>query len=98
MIGDIYIKNIDHKQQSCEIGIHIVNDSYKSKGYGTIAVKQMIQRIIKETEIEAVYAETKRSNDRCKRMLKKAGFFKIGVKEQYDVYIYRMVQETTKEA
>ena len=39
VIGDIYLKQINYVSQTCEMGIHIVNDSYKGKGYGTQAEK-----------------------------------------------------------
>ena len=37
VVGDIYLKHIDLAAQTCEMGIHIVNDNYKGKGYGTKA-------------------------------------------------------------
>ena len=32
VIGDVYLKNIDPVNKSCEIGIHMVSDKFKGKG------------------------------------------------------------------
>lgn len=41
VIGDVYLKNIDNRNKSCELGIHMINNHYKGKGYGTQALQQI---------------------------------------------------------
>ena len=92
IIGDIYLKNIDTLQRSCEIGIHMMNDTYKNKGYGTTALKQMIQRITEEQRFEFVFAKTTDNNVRCIRMLKKTGFNETEQNNGCLVYTYRITE------
>ena len=43
VIGDIYLKQLDQMTRSCEMGIHLINDTYKNKGYGTQAEKLLLK-------------------------------------------------------
>lgn len=40
------VKNIDHTQKTCMIGISLVNDNYKNMGYGTEAEIQTLMHLI----------------------------------------------------
>ena len=90
VIGDIYIKNISLECSSCEIGIHMMNDCYKGKGYGTTALQQMLQHIKQTTEIKEVYSQTKPDNIRCIRILEKANFQNISNHAQELIYVYKI--------
>jgi len=74
VIGDIYLKQINYVSQTCEMGIHIVNDSYKGKGYGTQAEKILLAYAFNELNMKAVYVDTLVKNERSMHVLKKAGF------------------------
>ena len=74
VIGDIYLKHINTDNRSCEMGIHLVNDFYKNKGFGTGAIRQMLEYTFNTLEMESVCAETKIENERSYRALIKAGF------------------------
>ena len=78
VIGDIYLKHHDPALKCCDIGIHIVNDQYKGKGYGTQAERLLLNYIFKELKMKTVYAETLIKNERSAHVLKKAGFMEIG--------------------
>ena len=76
VIGDIYLKNINAVNRTCEIGIHLINDSVKGKGYGTAAMKQMLKYIAERTEITTVFADSHITNLKSCKMLENAGFIK----------------------
>lgn len=78
VIGDIYLKHIDSTTRSAEMGIHIVHDKYKNKGYSTNAEKLLLQHAFSELGLEVIYANTLTKNERSKRALIKAGFREIG--------------------
>ena len=86
VIGDIYLKHIDSTERSAEMGIHIVNDRYKNKGYGTYAEKLLLQRAFCEFGLDVVYAHTLIKNKRSKRALIKAGFREIDNDDQFSYY------------
>ena len=78
VIGDIYLKHIDQANHCCELGIHMINDAYKGKGYGTQAIQLILVYAFTNLKMNMVYANTFIDNDRSTRALKKAGFTEIG--------------------
>lgn len=82
VIGDIYLKNIDPLSKSCEIGIHMVSDNFKGKGYGTQAERQVLEYAFNKLNMESVYAHTFAKNHRSRKALIKAGFAPIEINEQ----------------
>ena len=78
VIGDIYLKHIDPTKHCCELGIHMINDAYKGKGYGTQAIQLILVYAFTNLKMNMVYANTFIDNDRSTRALKKAGFTEIG--------------------
>ena len=87
VIGDVYLKHIDQSSRTCELGIYIVNDNFKGKGYGTTAVQKITAYAFCEMKMNAVYADTLKKNIKCQRMLEKAGYIKIGSDEK--MYYYK---------
>lgn len=77
IIGDIYLKHLDPELESCDIGVHIVNDQYKGKGYGTQAEKILLSYIFNKLKMKTVYAETLIKNERSAHVLKKVGFIEV---------------------
>ena len=77
VIGDIYLKHINFVSQTCEMGIHIVNDKYKGKGYGTQAEMILLAYAFNKLNMKAVYANTLINNERSMHVLKKAGFIEV---------------------
>ena len=77
IIGDIYLKHIDSVTESCEMGIHIMNDEYKGKGYGTQAERLILSYAFKKLNMQTVYADTLIKNKRSAHVLEKVGFIEI---------------------
>lgn len=73
-IGELVLKNIDHAQKCCTMGISMKNDAFKNKGYGTQAEIMAIEYAFDELGMESVYADALLQNLRSQHVLKKAGF------------------------
>ena len=78
IIGDIYLKHIDTVKNSCEMGIHLANDTYKGKGYGTQAERFILHYAFHQLHMDVVYADTRTENERSRHTLEKAGFTQTG--------------------
>ena len=87
VIGDVYLKHFDSVNHTCEIGIHMVNDLYKNRGYGTQALKRMVEYAFCNLDIEAIYAETLITNHRSNKALIKAGYKLIAQNDEMCKYI-----------
>lgn len=85
VIGDIYLKQVNHDKHTCEIGIHLINDCYKNKGYGTNAIKLLLSYAFNELKMEKVFANSLVANTRSQRVLAKAGFV---LTKRDEVYFY----------
>ena len=77
VIGDVYLKHIDYFAGTCEMGIHMINDDYKGKGYGTQAERLMLEHAFQTLNMNTVYADTLVTNQRSQHVLEKAGFRSI---------------------
>ena len=84
-IGEIVLKNIDRDRKCCTMGITLVNDNYKGKGYGTAAERMTLQYAFDELGMETVYADSLLGNLRSQHVLKKAGFEETG---RDDTFVY----------
>ena len=71
IVGDIYLKDIDLAAQTCEMGIHIVNDNYKGKGYGTKAEQVLLHHVFTKLNMKTIYAEALIKNKRSIHVLKR---------------------------
>lgn len=49
IIDDIYLKDLNPKLESCDIGFYIVNDQYKGNGYSTQAKKYILNKLETKT-------------------------------------------------
>lgn len=85
VIGDIALQDIDWKNRSCSIGLGISKKEYRSKGYGTEAVKIIIDYGFNNLGIERITANTLEQNEGAQRSLEKCGFILEG-RERKAVY------------
>ena len=53
-IGEISFKRINYEKSQCELGIMIVNDRYKSQGYGTEAIGLAIDYVFNNLLIKKI--------------------------------------------
>ncbi len=73
-IGNCMYYDIDTELAQAEFGIMIGNSNYWNDGYGTDAVRTMIQYIFTSTWLRRIYLHTLSDNVRAQRAFTKAGF------------------------
>jgi len=74
IVGECKLKNIDFEKRECSLGIHLQNDSVKSKGYGTQAERLVLCYAFEELGMTAVNADAALKNTRSQHVLEKVGF------------------------
>lgn len=73
-IGEIQIKRIETEKLCGTLGVHLVNDIFKGKGYGTEAIRLLIDYAINILGLKTIYADAVHRNYRSKHILGKLGF------------------------
>ena len=77
-IGQITLDNIDWKNRNAELGIVIGNKEYWGKGYGTDAIKILLDHTFNEINLYKVYLRVFDYNQRGVRCYEKCGFKEEG--------------------
>lgn len=85
-IGEVQIKYINNIVKKGNLGIHLVNDSVKGKGYGTEAEKLMIQYAFQQLGLNTLYADAVLRNTRSQYIMKKLGFQYVYEDEGFKYY------------
>lgn len=86
-IGEIQLKQIDRERRECTLSIHMQNDAYKGRGYGTCAERLALQYAFEVLDMTAVNADVIAKNMRSQHVLEKVGF--RFVKEENGFKYYR---------
>jgi len=73
-IGEIQIKHIDLEKLCGTLSVHLVNDSFKGNGYGTEALRLLIDYAINTLSLKTIYADAIHRNHRSKHIMEKLGF------------------------
>lgn len=73
-IGEIQIKRIDTEKLCGTLSVHLINDSFKGKGYGTEAQRLLIDHVANTLGLKTIYADAVHRNYRSKHILEKLGF------------------------
>ncbi len=87
-IGELQLKQIDLKNKTCTLSIHLQNDSVKGQGCGTEAERLAVEYAFEELGLETVFADTVLKNTRSQHVLEKVGFRFI--REENDFRYYRI--------
>lgn len=85
VIGDVALQDIDWKNRSCSLGLGIAKLAHRSKGYGTEAVKLLLDYGFTNLGLERIVANTLEQNRGAQRSLEKLGFALEG-RERQAVY------------
>lgn len=86
MIGEIKLKYIDFDKCECSMGVHLLNDTVKGKGYGTRAEQLILDYAFYELKMKAVNADALLGNTRSQHVLEKAGFRYVGEDDRFKYY------------
>lgn len=103
-IGGCGINNYDWKNGTAEVGIFIGNQQFRDKGYGTDAMKVLIEFIFQHTNINRIQLSTYSFNERAYKSYLKCGFKEEGRLRQrifrygtyYDEIIMGLLREEYK--
>lgn len=88
-IGEMQFKRIDREKGQCELGIILVSNEIKGKGYGTEATQMAIDYAFSNLQLKYVYLDTMGRNIRAQKICRKLGFEFLNKEEQhYDMKSY----------
>ena len=73
-IGNCMCYDYNERRKQAEFGIMIGDRNYWGKGYGTDAVKTLLEHIFTSTDIRRLYLHTLASNVRAQRAFENVGF------------------------
>lgn len=77
-IGNVMYYNIDSLRQEAELGITVGERSYWNRGYGTEAVRLLVEHLLTQVGLRRVHLKTLSWNGRARRSFQKAGFAECG--------------------
>jgi RimJ/RimL family protein N-acetyltransferase len=77
-IGEIALADVDRRNGSAEVGIFIGEPEEWGKGYGTEAVRALVDFGFGELRLERIWLEVWTENGRARRAYEKAGFVHEG--------------------
>ncbi len=82
MIGTVSIEQINFINRTGTLGIFIGDKDYRDKGYGTEAIKLILEYAFQYINLNNVMLTVMSYNDRAKRCYEKCGFKEFGRRHQ----------------
>ena len=82
LIGNCGFINIDHLNQTAEVGIFIGNKNYWNRGYGTEALSLLMDYGFKALKFHNIGLRVFSFNERAKRAYEKIGFKPVGKRRE----------------
>ncbi len=82
-IGELVLKAIDRDAKTCELGVCLVHDGVKGRGFGTRAEQLALRLAFGALGMRTVYADTLPMNKRSRRVLEKVGFVPLGERDGF---------------
>lgn len=82
LIGKCCIENIDYLNQTAEVGIFIGNKDFWNKGYGTEAMRLLLDYGFKALNLHNIIIEVYSFNKRAIKSYEKIGFKQIGKRRE----------------
>ena len=82
LIGNCGFTDIDYLNQTAEVGIFIGEKNYWSKGYGTEALKLLIDYGFKALNLHNIFLKVFAFNKRAIKSYEKVGFKTIGIRRE----------------
>lgn len=78
MIGTVSLERINHIDRCATLGIFIGDKNFRSKGYGTEAIKLILEYGFKYLNLKNINLELLEFNERALKCYKKCGFKEYG--------------------
>jgi len=82
LIGNCGFGDIDHINQTAEVGIFIGNKKYWNKGYGTEALNLLLDYGFKALNLHNIFLRVYSFNERARKSYEKTGFKIIGKRRE----------------
>lgn len=73
LLGWIFLKNIEHEHGRAGIGV-LLSPEHRGKGYGKMALEQMIHLGFRQLRLHKIYLTTRSLNERAVNLYEKIGF------------------------
>lgn len=86
VIGDVALQDIDRVNRKCSVGIGIARIENRSKGYGSEAIRLMLDYGFRFLGMERITANTLEINTGAQKAIEKCGFTLEG-RERKSVYL-----------
>ena len=83
MIGCISIQNIDHRNRNAFVGIFIGEEEYRSKGYGTEAMRLILDYGFNTLNLHNIMLSVQADNSEGIACYKKVGFKEAGRRREW---------------
>lgn len=78
MIGTVSLENIDHQNRNAVLGIFIGDKNYRNNGYGTEAIKLILDYGFNYLNLNNIKLDLMEFNERALKCYKKCGFKEYG--------------------
>lgn len=85
-IGNCALHKIDWEKESCEVGIVIGEKNYWNKGYGSDAIKSIINFALYKLNLGSIKLDVYRYNRRAINVYRKCGFKLIQIEKRNHFY------------
>ena len=74
VVGEIQLKRIDFSRGCATLSVHLANDSCKNRGWGSEAIRLLVDYAFGELNLKTVYADCVHRNARSSHVLENTGF------------------------
>ena len=85
-IGNCGLHKIDWNEKTCEFGIFIGNKNYWNKGYGTDALKTIMEFVFLDLKLKKIKLLVYEYNHRAKKVYENCGFIQVDTLKKCHLY------------
>ena len=97
LIGSVGLTDIDHRSCAATLGVFIGDAAYREKGYGTEAVKLIVEYGFQWLNVHNIMLTVRAVNERAIACYKKVGFREFGRRTQSTFFDGRLVDDVYME-
>lgn len=78
MVGTLSLENVNYTNRTAVLGIFIGDENYRSNGYGTEAIKLLLDYAFNYVNLNSIKLDVLECNERAIKCYKKCGFKEAG--------------------
>ncbi len=87
VIGEVQLKAINFDEKTAILSIHLNEQRYKNRGFGTEALQQMCEYGFHKLYLQKIYADCLHRNKRSRHVLEKQGFVHTHSDETFHYFV-----------